>query len=169
MAMPRYRVRIVLGGVLLAVGLFWTAVSGVFLFMPDMRAAAPVNLALAVLLLAGPGAALWLSGRARRAREHRMKEAASVARAAGRVRVEDVARTLGAPASAARRALLDAVAAGVLHGRFDVATDTFVGAADAASGAVRETAVACGRCGASSTALVTGGEAAVCRYCGATT
>lgn len=167
MALPSYRVRLLVGGILGCLGAFWTVASILFFFTRDVRDAAPVNLALALLLLALPGAALWLSGRARRARHERMEAVASVARAAGRARVQDLARTADASLAQTRRALLDAVAEGRLSGRLDLASDTFVLATDGSDAAPQESTVACARCGGTSIVVVTGGETRVCRYCGA--
>lgn len=167
MALPSYRVRLLVGGILACLGAFWTVASILFFFTRDVRDAAPVNLALALLLLALPGAALWLSGRARRRRHELMAGVASVARAAGRARVEDVARAADASLAHTRRALLDAVAERVLAGRLDLATDTFVPTTDGSDALPQETTVACARCGGTSVVVVTGGEARVCRYCGA--
>lgn len=169
MALPSYRPRLLVGGILGCLGAFWTVVSIAFLFTRDVRDAAPVNLALAVLLLGLPGLLLWLSGRARRARHERMEEVASVALAAGRARVQDIARTAGASLAHTRRALLDAVAERRLAGRLDLATDAFVLAAEGSDAAPQETTVTCLRCGGTSLVVVTGGEARVCGYCGAST
>lgn len=166
MALPAYRLRLLVGGVMLALGSFWTVVSGIFFFTRDVRDAAPANLALA-LLLAVPGLLLWLSGRGRRARHEQVAAVVAVARAAGRARVEDVARTLATSAAHARRALLDAVSLGTLAGRLDLATDTFVPSTDGSNDRPQEETVACVRCGGTSLVVVTGGEARVCRYCGA--
>lgn len=167
MPLHPYPIRSGLGGVLLALGAFWTFVSLVFLFMPDMRGAAPANLGLALFVFALPGALLWTSGRARRQRIERMEAVVGALDAAGRSRVEDVARAVGLPIDRARQAVLDGVLDGRLAGRLDLGTDTFVPAADAADARPQEQAVLCSRCGATSTVVVTSGEPAVCRYCGA--
>jgi len=79
-ALPAYRFRLVVGGAMLALGVFWTIVSVLFFFTRDVRAAAPVNLALAVVVLAVPGAVLWGTGRRRRARHERRDAVVAVAR-----------------------------------------------------------------------------------------